>query len=83
MLRQYPPGAGVAGHLRFFYACAVQSACHIPGAQDTRGQQGRKGVGGLPCTLLCRVHAEGIEGGGGQRDRRPDTLQPGTRGRAR
>ena len=64
-------------------SCAVQGACHKPGAQDTRGQQGREGVGGLPCALLCTVHAEGIEGGGGQRDRRPETQQPGTRGRAR
>ena len=26
MLRQYPPGAGVAGHLRFFYAYGCRLA---------------------------------------------------------
>ena len=64
-------------------SCAVHSACDLPGAQDARGQQGREGVGGLPRALLCTVHAEGIEEGRGQRDRRPEALQPGTRGRAR
>ena len=64
-------------------AGAVQNACNLPGDQDTRGQKGREGVGGLPRTLLCTVHAGGIEGGRGQRDKRPETLQPGTRGRAR
>ena len=64
-------------------SCAVHSACDLPGAQDTKGQQGREGEGGLPRALLCTVHAEGIEGGRGQRDSRPETLQPGTRGRAR
>ena len=50
--------------------------------QGTREQQGREGVGWLPRALLCKVHTEGIEGGRGQRNRRPETLQPGTRGRA-
>ena len=48
--------------------------------QELRTPGGSKGgrEWELPCALLCTVHAEGIEGGGGQRDRRPETLQPGT-----
>ena len=39
----------------------MQSACNLPRDQDTRGQKGKEGVGGLPRTLLRTVHAEEIE----------------------
>ena len=45
----------------------MQSACNLPRDQDTRGQNGNEGVGGLPRTLLCTVHAREIEGRRGRR----------------
>ena len=59
----------------------MQRACHLPRDQDTRGQKGEEGVGGMPRTLLCKVYAGGVKGGRGRGDRRPETQGPGKRGK--
>ena len=59
----------------------MQRACNLPRDQDTRGQKGEEGVGGMPRILLCKVYAGGVQGGCRQGDRRPKTRKPGKRGK--
>ena len=54
----------------------MQRACHMPRDQDTRGQKGEEGVGGMPRIMLCKVYAGGVKKDGdreteGQRPRGP------------
>ena len=66
-------------------AGAVQRACYLPRGQDTNGQKGEEGVGGMPCILLCNLYAEGGTwriGTGGQKARDPEAREEG-QGRTR
>ena len=85
-------GRGVEGKRP--QAGAVQRACHMPRDQDTRGQKGEEGVGGMPRILLCKLYAvggKGKMGTGRQKARDPEAREEGqgetredqhTRGRA-
>ena len=59
----------------------MQRTCHLPRHQDTGGQKGEEGVGGMTRTLLCKVYAGGVKGGWGQGNGGPETLGPGKGGK--
>ena len=55
----------------------MQRACRMPRDQDTRGQKGEEGVGGMPRILLSKVYARGLKGGRGQGDQGQGPWGPG------